>query len=410
MQTCERQPHILRVHGTVEQTDNHAGWNTPLSRSSEFGIIAGFWITVALLTIAQEAFDPRFLGGDSWQVSLGYFTFFKYMIWVLLTPCIFWLIRSIGQLGNGWMQLLLHVVLGLTVSAIVHYGYHILWNYFMPSSPHSTSLLYVLSGLHFLPEFFLYLVVLATGFARDYFLRYRERMRETAWLQAESAELRADAAELRAQLADARLQALHMQINPHFLFNTLHMISAYIERDAAGTRRIITLLSELLRYGLEKSDQVEVALARELDFLEKYLEIQSIRFQGRLEIHRNIATESLDALVPGFILQPLVENAVKHGISAVDGKGRIALSAWIENTQLHVTVRDNGPGLAGFSGDGASGSGPCIGIQNTRKRLATLYKDDQALILENAPEGGAIAHLILPYRTQHDLKATGVQA
>ena len=409
MQTCERQPHILRVRHTDEQMVNQAGWKTPLSRSAEFGIIAGFWVTVAVLTIAQEAFDPRFLGGDSWQVSLGYFTFFKYMIWVLLTPCIFWLIRSIGQLENGWMQLVLHGVLGATVSAIVHYGYHILWNYIMPSSPHSTSLLYVLSGLHFLPELFLYLVVLAAGFARDYFHRYRERMRETARLQAESADLRADAAELRAQLADARLQALHMQINPHFLFNTLHMISAYIERDAASTRRIITLLSELLRYGLEKSDQVEVPLARELDFLNKYLEIQSIRFQGRLEVHRNIDPHSRDALVPGFILQPLVENAIKHGVSAIDGIGRIEINVWQDKRLLHVTIQDNGPGMAGFSGDGAPGSRPGIGIKNTRKRLATRYQKEQGLILRNAPEGGAVAHLTLPYHTQHDLKTTVVQ-
>lgn len=395
MQKVDRNP--------SDEPVERAFWRSPLRRVSELGSIAGFWVVVALLTIVQEAFDPRFSGRETWQSGEALFIFSKYMIWVVLTPGIFWLIRFVGRIRSGWIQLLLHSVLGLAVSAIVHFIYHILWNFFLPASPQPISMLFVLSGLHFLPEFFLYLVVLAAGFARDYFLRYQERMRE-------SAGLRADAAELRAQLADARLQTLHMQINPHFLFNTLHMISAYIERDPTGSRRIVTLLSELMRYTLEKSDEKEVSLAQELDFLDKYLEIQLIRFQGRLEIHRNIDPDTLDALVPSLILQPLVENAIKHGTSAIEATGRIDLSAWLESEQLHVTVHDNGPGLTGLSGDDVSVESPGIGLQNTRKRLVTLYREEQELILENAPEGGAVAHLTLPYHTPYDLIATVVQS
>lgn len=380
----------------------------PLSRLSELGIIVSFWGVVAFLTIAQETFDPRFFGQEERSISEAYFTFFKYMLWVALTPGIFWLIRYIGQQKN-WIQLLLHISLGIAASSFVHFLYHVMWNLFRPEAPQPISMLFVLNGLHFLPEFFLYLVVLAAGFAREYFFRYQERLRETARLQAESADLRADAAELRAQLADARLQTLHMQINPHFLFNTLHMISAYIERDPTGSRRIITLLSEMLRYSLEKTDKKEVTLAQELDFLDKYLEIQSIRFSGRLEVHRSIDADVLDALVPSLILQPLIENAIKHGISAIEAPGRIDLRAWLDNGKLHVTVRDNGPGLAGSSKESASSERTGIGLKNVQNRLATLYENNQGLILENALESGAIARLNLPYHTSGDLITSLVQ-
>lgn len=382
---------------------------SPLPGLSEYAIIAIFWVVVAILTIAQETFDPRFFGRGALERSESLFTFSKYMIWVVLTPGIFWLIRFFGQ-KRSWVQLLLHISVGLAVSSMVHFFYHVLWNFFRPESPQSVSMLFVLNGLHFLPEFFLYLVVLAAGFAREYFFRYQERLRETARLQAESADLRADTAELRAQLADARFQTLHMQINPHFLFNTLHMISAYIERDPTGSRRIIMLLSEMLRYALDKTEKKEVALAQELDFLDKYLQIQTIRFQGRLEIHRNIDPGTLDALVPSFILQPLIENAIKHGISAIEATGCIDLSAWLEDEQLHVTVRDNGPGLTGSDSARALSNSSGIGLKNVQKRLATLYQDEQGMTLENAHEGGAIVHLHLPYYTADDLVASVVQA
>lgn len=382
---------------------------SPLPGFSEYAIVACFWVVVAFLTIAQETFDPRSSGRGMWQSSEALFTLSKYGIWVVLTPGIFWIIHFIGRMKNGWIQLIIHSVLGLAASAIVHLIYHILWNLFLQESSRSVSLLFVLNGLHFLPEFFLYLVVLAAGFAREYFFKFQERLRETARLQAESAGLRADAAELRAQLADARLQTLHMQINPHFLFNTLHMISAYIERDPTGSRRIITLLSEMLRYSLEKTEKKEESLAQELNFLDKYLEIQAIRFQGRLEIHRNIDPGTLDALLPIFILQPLIENAIKHGITTIEATGRIDLSAWLEDQQLHVTVRDNGPGFTGSNSARAVSNSAGIGLKNVQKRLTTLYGDEQGLTLENAPEGGAIVHLHLPYYTADDLVAPLVQ-
>ena len=394
------------IRNTINNSD--ATRRSPLSRFAEVGLIGSFWICVALLTIAQQTFDPRFSGEQTWSSSEAAFTFLKYMIWVVLTPSIFWLIRSIGKMKQVWVQLALHGILGIAASAFVHYLYHVLWNVIVQESLQSMSFMYVFQGLHFLPEFFLYLVVLGAGFARDYFLRYRERLQETARLQAESARLRADAAELEAQLADARLQALRMQIHPHFLFNTLHMVSAYIERDPAGSRRIITLLGDMLRYTLEQTETKEAPLSRELTFLNKYFEIQSIRFKDRLEIVRRVEPDALEALVPTLILQPLAENAIKHGISPLESRGRITLSARVRARRLYISIEDNGAGLAGSSGDGAGGVSPGIGLQNTRMRLASLYRDEHSLTLENSPEGGAIVHLTLPFHTQSDLHTTAI--
>ena len=151
----------------------------------------------------------------------------------------------------------------------------------------------------------MYLAVLAAGFAREYFVRDQIRQRQ--------------AVELQAQLADARLSALRMQINPHFLFNTLHAISALVDRDPAGVRRMIARLSELLRMTIDRQAADEVPLREELAFLRRYIEIMEIRFQGALHVSTKVDNETLDALVPNLILQPIVENALEHGVSRRNG-------------------------------------------------------------------------------------------
>ncbi len=178
-----------------------------------------------------------------------------------------------------------------------------------------------LSHLQFLDELVIYLAILATGFARDYFLRFRER-------QAEATRLLAETTRLEAQLADARLSALRMQLNPHFLFNTLHAVSALVERDPAGVRRIVARLSTLLRRALDETTPQEVPLRDELDFLRGYFDIQRVRFQDRLDVEEDVPPEALDALVPNLLLQPLAENAVEHGVSRLETeRGRIAITA-----------------------------------------------------------------------------------
>src|SRR5439155_14554199 len=172
------------------------------------------------------------------------------------------------------------------------------------------------------------------GFARDYFLRFRARERETAQLQAETAQL-------QTQLAEAKLSALSAQLNSHFLFNTLNAVSSLVERDPRGVRRMIARLSELLRYTLDGGNDHEVVLSQEIALLERYLEIMRIRFEGKLDVDLEIGDDARDALVPSLILQPLVENAVKHGVDKISGPGRIRIRARREAVRLVMTVSDN---------------------------------------------------------------------
>jgi LytS/YehU family sensor histidine kinase len=251
-----------------------------------------------------------------------------------------------------------------------------------------------LGRLHFLNQLTVYVGVLAAGFAREYFVRDQVNERQAV-------ELQAQAARLEAQLAGARLDALRMQINPHFLFNTLHAVSALVERDPAGVRKMIARLSELLRHTIDSQAADEVPLRDELAFLRRYIDIMEIRFQGRLQVRIEAGNDTLEALVPDLILQPIVENALEHGASRVEGIGEIVIAARRDGSQnVMLSVRDNGPGISGTPESG-------VGLANTRARLAQLYGDAGELTLSPAPAGGTIATIIIPFHTAGDLRTTG---
>ena len=357
----------------------------------------GFWAFVVVLMASQRAIDPRgpegFPPRELFQISL------EYVLWLLITPGIFWFSRRFGfEGGQRPGRILLHIGVALLVAVSLDFFGRATFYALLPEVTRwPFDPLGALLRLRFMDELFLYLVVLAAGFARDYFLRYRERLEEAT-------QLRTQAAALQAQLADARLQALRMQLNPHFLFNTLHAVSSLVERDPRGVRRMIARLSGLLRYTLEEADAQEVPLSQELRFLNGYLEIQRIRFQGKLEVEQEIAPDVLDALVPNLILQPIVENAIKHGTSQVDGTGRVGVRARREGEVLALSVRDNGPGLAVPSGDGAPGADEGIGLRNTQARLEGLYGEAGRLTLEAAEGGGLLARITLPYHTGASLR------
>jgi len=224
----------------------------------------------------------------------------------------------------------------------------------------------------------LFAAVLAAGLARRYLL------------QREAQQARAAAIEV--QLAESRLHALQMQLNPHFLFNTLNTISALVESDPAATRTVVARLSELLRRTLDVAQQPEVRLADELQFIRGYLEIMKHRFSDRLTTSFAIEDGLDDALVPAFVLQPLVENAIEHGIGRIRGLGAVELRIERCGDRLHITVRDNGPGLDPTARNG-------IGLSNTAARLAQLYPGRSALRLADDRERGAVAVVELPYHT-----------
>jgi LytS/YehU family sensor histidine kinase len=202
------------------------------------------------------------------------------------------------------------------------------------------------------------------------------------------------AARLQQQLAEAQLHALGAQLHPHFLFNTLHVISALVRHEPKRAEELIARLSELLREMLESSDRVEIPLSEELAFLEKYVDIQEARFGPRLVVTCDVQpAEALDVPVPRLVLQPLVENAIRHGTARRAGVGTVDVRAECFNGRLTMVVRDDG---AGVPPGGPTREG--VGLSSTRARLQQLYGDAASLTIEPAPAGGTVCTVRMPCR------------
>ena len=197
---------------------------------------------------------------------------------------------------------------------------------------------------------------------------------------------------LEAQLADARLQTLRTQLQPHFLFNALNTISVLMHENANSADRILLQLSALLRRSLDSSEAHEVPLGEEIGFLESYLEIEQARFEGRLSYRIAVPDEVREARVPNLILQPLVENALRHGLATRAGPGHIEIRADRQDDALLLRVSDDGRGLPPSTTER-------IGLANTRARLRLLYADRQRFEVRNSDDGGVIAEIELPWRT-----------
>ena len=216
-----------------------------------------------------------------------------------------------------------------------------------------------------------------------------------------SRQRRETALRLEAELNSARLQLLRAQLQPHFLFNTLNSIATLMHRDVDAAERMLARLGDLLRMALDMGESAQVPLERELEFTRLYLEIQQIRFGDRLAVSYRIEPEVLDAAVPSMFLQPLAENAIRHGIDRRAEGGHVDLSAHRDGKVLHVTVRDDGAGIE----KGASEERTGIGLSNLRSRLEALYGDGQRLRLQDAPGGGLEVLLQLPYRAMNEEEA-----
>ena len=218
--------------------------------------------------------------------------FIESWTWAALTPLIFWMSSRYTPQRNSWViRSAVLILVGLVIAAGVYTLLGFARLEILPVPPRrrggaTFSPLQEIGRFRFLNQLVVYLAILAAGFAREYFLRDQQRQREAVLLQSE-------ASQLQAQLADARLDALRMQINPHFLFNTLHAISALVERDPAGVRKMIARLSELMRYTVESHGADEVTVREELDFLRRYLDIMEIRFQGKLQVSIHIDPEAM---------------------------------------------------------------------------------------------------------------------
>jgi two-component system, LytTR family, sensor kinase len=194
-------------------------------------------------------------------------------------------------------------------------------------------------------------------------------------------------ATLETRLVEARLKTLQAELHPHFLFNTLHAISTLVHTNPEAADRMISRLSDLLRLTFDGTGAPAVSLQEELEFLQKYLEIEQIRFQDRLSVLYDVESETLDAEVPRLILQPLVENAIKHGVSPRSGRGLIQISSRLRDNALWIEVRDNGVGL---DGNGRSRLHTGVGLSNTRARLECLYGAAHRLEFSESSEGLAV--------------------
>lgn len=240
---------------------------------------------------------------------------------------------------------------------------------------------------YFVGELLQYAGIVGIYFAFDYSRRYREKERAAS-------ELALKATRLEASLTRSNLEALRMQLNPHFLFNALNSIAMLTRaQQNPSAVRMLAGLGDLLRYVLEAAPADEVTLEQEITFLKQYLEIETVRFRDRLRVVFDVADETLPALLPNLLLQPIVENALKHGVGKKVASGVITIAARRLGDRLVVQVSDDGPGLS--TAPGRTG----VGLGNARERLEQMYGAQCSLDLRNGDFGGAVASVTLPFHT-----------
>jgi two-component system LytT family sensor kinase len=317
-----------------------------------------------------------------------------WFLWALLSPLVFRLTRRFPfERGRFLRSSLVHLSACLALS-LVHRAVYLLagWLLHVAVYRQLASLSSVFNFLFFfnLPTGFMsYATVLLVSYALDYYQRHQQEELKISRLEAELAQA-------QLEVTQAQLQSLKMQLQPHFLFNTLNSVSTLLDEDPEAADEMLARLGDFLRLTLDNSGAQEVTLHEELEFLRCYLEIERVRFQDRLAVRLEIAPETLDAMVPNLILQPLVENAIRHGIVQRVGSGRIEISASRDDRVLRLRVRDNGPGLRA-AGDAAQTSRQGLGFALTRARLERMYGARQSIRLADAPGGGLDVTLEMPF-------------
>lgn len=322
------------------------------------------------------------------QIRAGWFVLgteltYSY-IWLILTPFAIWCGRKFRIEGRERLRNLTLHLLASALLLLVHSALYLvisipLGGPYSEIVPVSARYFYIVLDSAPVNVVF-YWVIIIVHHAVDYYRKYQER------------ELRAS--QLEAQLARSELQVLKMQLHPHFFFNTLNTISALIHESPDEADEMITQLGDLLRITLETAKVQEVPLTQELEFLKHYVAIEQMRFQDRLKVTIAVEPSTLDAMVPNLILQPLVENSIRHGIAQRPEAQSIEVKAWHENGLLRLQVSDDGPGLS-YKLPRKEG----VGLGNTRARIDSLYGKQHRLTLRNSRGGGLIVDLWIPFNT-----------
>ncbi len=369
-----------------------------------------FWAALGLFFATQILI----LGGKdvTWRLALQY-SMPRWITWGLLVPFIARTDRWLGAGQPMSTRLAMHVPLGLFWTGLA-LTIRLFTRQFVgnPWPPSVTE--YVLERVYW--DLLIYAVIAGVSIARDYAAQAREHERETHRLALESAEL-------KGHLAEARLHSLRSQLQPHFLFNALNTISALTETDPKTARRLMDQLGQLLRASLRHASTPLVTLAEELTFLDDYLAIESVRFEGRITVSVRADDDALNARVPSFLLQPLVENAIRHGVGPrlsgghidvtvvrerngadngmsggggkIDGGGNGNDAGDTNGVTLRLCVRDNGLGL---SPDWMLRRDAGVGLRNAAARLEQLYPQRHAFRITPIPSGGVEASIDLPWQ------------
>lgn len=360
-------------------------------RTGEYAIYFLAWTVVGLFFFSQ-GLAQKFLSGDTtpWSHYLASWLTGVY-ISALLTPAVLWLGRRFPFERRNWLRptfihLLFSVAfalvqLGVESELLFHFGV-------FPSIMKSllaTAFFLMMIGFH--QNMLTYWLILGIQHGLQYYRQYQERAKQALRLELH-------ASELKSQLARAHLSTLKMQLQPHFLFNTLNAIMVLVRQERTKeAEEMLARLSDLLRCVLEEVETQEIPLRRELEYLQLYLSIEQVRFQDRLKIDISADPAILHAAFPHMALQPIVENAIRHGIGRSSAAGKIRIGAARVNETLRVTVEDDGSGFPATQRSETAG----IGLANTRTRLDRLYGDAGKLITENGAQGGALVTIILPF-------------
>lgn len=346
-------------------------------------LVFGVWCAVALIAASQYYIATRSMGHEVAWTEVLVWEGPVWMFWAFATFPAMWLADRfpIQRRGLG-PSLAVHTVVGAAL-ALLYVLALMTWNQNISPYPIEDRSLSELFWLYvrarFTIAFLIYWSIIGISHAWTNHLRYRQRELE--------------ATRLREQLAQARLQALKMQLHPHFLFNALHAASSLMDEDVKAARRMLARLSELLRATIDADAEAEeIPLAQELEFLEGYLEIEKVRFRERLRVDFDVDEAALGVRVPPFLLQPLVENAIRHGVAPRADGGRVTIRATRTDGAVRLVVEDDGPGLGPAAVEGAGG----IGLRNTRQRLQELYGDAHGFTLGGGSKGGVKVTIDLP--------------
>ena len=362
-------------HNSKSFYARHRGWLRPVLYFCVWTLLG---VSFALSTYLGARQDSVQI---SWRRILsGYLA--DFYLWGMLSPLIFFLTRRFELRKHFPRNLLIHISTSIVLSALVlSAASPLVWYFGYVNLARNPTLLILWRNNAFSAHYFHQgLTIYWTTLVVAHALYYYRGLRETE----------AQRERLTAQLAQAQLQALKMQIHPHFLFNTLNSISALLHKDIEAADRMIARLGDFLRLTLKRSDAQLVDFEQELEFLRCYLDIELIRFQDRLTVEMDVEPDALTAMVPNLILQPIVENAVRHGVAKKTTPGRISIRAHRRGDRLIMQVEDNGPGLNGNS------NGTGIGLSNTRARLEQFYGNDFNFEITNSIQRGATVVLNIP--------------